>query len=462
MTDQVSIAKSDPTTKMKKMQPPSGGAQPPERWLTLALIGITFTGTVLIDICSPPVTTFTLSLVYIVIFSVLKLYAREHDSVDREATKPRESEFTQPMVSIVVPAHNEELLLATTIKSILNLDYPDFELLVVNDRSTDQTEAVLQSIKAAGDPRFRFITRNSENRPGKAACINDALKHTSGKLIAVFDADTQVAPDFLTSAVTYFANPLVGAVQGKKSLINGDKNLITRCQKNEYFMDHHFQSTRDNIRCAVELRGNGMVLRRTAVEELGGLNENSLAEDLDLSTRMHITGWDIRFAQDAILAEEAPESLKALFKQRLRWTEGCIVRYLENARKILPHKKLSLRTKLDASLFILEFIGPFWLLIDNAVLVIRWFSGNWVPQPLLVAAPAMTILCLYFIYASFAGIYRAENGNLGKAIQGTIMVYCYLSLLFVPLVFLLMFKFLKNPSRDLAWFKPPRYGAAFK
>lgn len=444
------------------MQPGSAGGQPPERRILLALLTAILAETVLIDICAPPVTTFTLSLIYIVVFSVLKLYAREHDNVDREATKPRESEFTQPMVSIVIPAHNEELLLATTIKSVLQLDYPDFELLVVNDRSTDQTVSVLQSLKAIGDPRFRYITRSSENRPGKAASINEALKHTSGKLIAIFDADTQVAPDFLTRAVTYFANPLVGAVQGKKSLINGDKNLITRCQKNEYFMDHHFQDTRDTIRCAVELRGNGMVLRRTALEELGGLNENTVAEDLDLSTRMHLTGWDIRFAQDALIAEEGPESLGALFKQRVRWTEGCIVRYLENAHKILTHKKLALRTRLDAALFILEFVGPFWLLVENAVLLTRFLSGNWVPQPLLVAAPAMTILSMYFIYASFAGIYKAENGDFGKALQGTIMVYFYLSLLFVPIVFLLMFKFLTKPSRDLSWYKPPRYGASFK
>jgi 1,2-diacylglycerol 3-beta-glucosyltransferase len=227
-------------------------------------------------------------------------------------------------------------------------------------------------------------------------------------------------------------------------------------------MDHHFQRTRDGIRSAVELRGNGMVIRRSALEEMGGLNEHALSEDLDLCTRMHIAGWDLRFAEDAVVAEEAPVTLNALFNQRMRWTEGCILRYLENASTILRHKKLALRTKLDSFLFILEFVGPFWLLSENVVLLIKWLSGTWIPQPLLFAAPAMTILCMYFIYASFVGIYRAENGSIVKAIKGTVMVYCYLSLLFVPIVFRLMYKFLANKERDLSWYKTPRYGAAFK
>ncbi len=462
MTDKVSIVQDDPTTNMRKMQALSSGVKPVERGMLLVLLSSICAITVLLDIYPPPITTFTVLIVYAAVFSILKLYAREHQSVDRAATRERESESTQPLVSIVVPAHNEELVLATTIKSILQLDYPDFELIVVDDRSTDQTAAVLRSMQAIGDSRFKYITRASEYRPGKAAAINDALKQASGKLIAAFDADAQVAPDFLTKAVPFFANPLVGAVQGRKTLLNGDENLITKCQKNEYYMDHHFQRTRDGIRSAVELRGNGMVIRRSALEEMGGLNEHALSEDLDLCTRMHIAGWDLRFAEDAVVAEEAPVTLNALFNQRMRWTEGCILRYLENASTILRHKKLALRTKLDSFLFILEFVGPFWLLSENVVLLIKWLSGTWIPQPLLFAAPAMTILCMYFIYASFVGIYRAENGSIVKAIKGTVMVYCYLSLLFVPIVFRLMYKFLANKERDLSWYKTPRYGAAFK
>jgi hypothetical protein len=74
----------------------------------------------------------------------------------------------------------------------------------------------------------------------------------------------------------------------------------------------------------------------------------------------------------------------------------------------------------------------------------------------------MTILCLYFIYASFVGIYKSESGSIVKALKGTVMVYFYLSLLFVPIVFHLMYKFLTNRERDLSWYKTPRYGAAFK
>ena len=462
MTNKVSIAQGDPITNMKKMQQQLPGGQPVERRLLLVLMIAFCAATILLDIYSPPVTTFTVFIAYAVVFSLLKLCAREHKSVDRAATKSREEEFTQPLVSIVIPAHNEELVIAMTIKSMLQLDYPSYELLVVDDRSTDQTEAILRSIKSAADPRFRYISRPLDARPGKAASINDALGQTNGKLIAVFDADVQVEPDFLTKMVPYFANPLVGAVQGKKRLINANQNLLTRCQQNEYYMDHHFQSTRDTIRSAVELRGNGMLLRRTALEELGGLNERTIAEDLDLCTRMHVSGWDIRFASDAEVAEEGPITLSALFKQRVRWTEGCILRYFDNLQRILFSKKLALRTKLDACLFIFEFMGPFWLITENIVLITRLINGTLAPQPLLFAAPAMTILSLYFIYSSFVGIYKAQNGNIVKSIQGTVMVYFYLTFLFVPIVFRLMFKFLKDNERNLAWYKTPRYGAAMR
>lgn len=462
MTNKVSIAQGDPIAKMKNLPQHSFSGQPIERRVLPVLLIAFGLLTILLDILSPPITTFTVFIAYAVIFSLLRLCAREHRSVDRAATQAREYEFTQPLVSIVIPAHNEERVIAMTIKSMLQIDYPSYELLVVDDRSTDQTAAILRTIKMANDPRFRYFTRPDDSRPGKAASINDAISHTNGKLIAVFDADAQVEPDFLTKMVPYFANPLVGAVQGKKKLINADQNLLTSCQKNEYYMDHHFQSVRDTVRSAVELRGNGMLLRRTALEELGGLSERTLSEDLDLCTRMHAAGWDLRFAQDASVAEEAPATLSALFKQRTRWTEGCILRYLDHAPRIILNKKLALRTKLDTVLFIFEFIGPFWLLMENIVLATQWLNGTLAPQPLLFAAPAMAVLCLYFIYASFVGIYKEENGSIVKSIQGTVMVYFYLSLLFVPIVFRLMFKFLKNKERDLTWYKTPRYGAAMK
>src|ERR1700709_274521 len=101
---------------MKKMQQQLPGGQPAERRLLLILMVAFCAATILLDIYSPPLTTFTVFIAYAVVFSLLKLCAREHQSVDRAATKSREEEFTQPLVSIVIPAHNEELVIAMTIK----------------------------------------------------------------------------------------------------------------------------------------------------------------------------------------------------------------------------------------------------------------------------------------------------------------------------------------------------------
>jgi hypothetical protein len=177
---------------------------------------------------------------------------------------------------------------------------------------------------------------------------------------------------------------------------------------------------------------------------------------------MHIAGWDIRYEPTATVREEGISTVAALLRQRIRWTEASVIRYLENAQQILFNQKLAFRTKMDASLFIFEFIGPVWLFLENILVIARWLTGHLTTPPLLFAAPAMTVLCSYFVYASFLGIYRYDKAGLGRSIQGTAMVYFYLSFLWLPIVFYLFFKILTRKERDLFWNKTPHYGVAVK
>ena len=189
------------------------------------------------------------------------------------------------------------------------------------------------------------------------------MDYAKGEAILVFDADATVEPDFLSKLVPDLEPKDVGAVQARKVIRNKNQNILTRCQNNEMTMDTHLQVGRDAVKGAVELRGNGELIKREALEDIGGWNNYTITDDLDMSTRLHIKGWDVRFCADTIVYEEGIIYLLPLFRQRRRWLEGTIRRYLEYFWDILTSKKMSMRVRIDMIAYISEFIMPAWFII---------------------------------------------------------------------------------------------------
>lgn len=194
--------------------------------------------------------------------------------------------------------------------------------------------------------------------------LNDALALAKGEAILVFDADAQMDKDFLTNLVYELQPKDVGAVQARKVVKNKDVNLLTKCQNNEMTIDTSCQVTRDAVKGAVELRGNGELIKRAALEDIGGWNNYTITDDLDMSTRLHIKGWDVRFCKDTIVYEEGIMYLMPLYRQRRRWLEGTIRRYLEYFWDIMTSKKMSLRVRMDTIAYISEFVMPHGLLLN--------------------------------------------------------------------------------------------------
>ena len=213
-------------------------------------------------------------------------------------TPPVKNENYKPFVSIMIPAHNEDSVIANTIHTVLNLDYPNFEIIAIDDRSSDKTASVLMDLEKQYPNKVKAFIRPKDAFPGKSAVLNDALKIAKGEAILVFDADATMEPNFLTNLVYELEPKDVGAVQARKIVRNKDINLLTKCQNNEMTMDTHFQVGRDSVKGAVELRGNGELIKRTALEDIGGWNNYTITDDLDMSTRLHIKGWDVRFCAD--------------------------------------------------------------------------------------------------------------------------------------------------------------------
>ena len=147
---------------------------------------------------------------------------------------------------------------------------------------------------------------------------------------------------------------------------------MTKCQNNEYTLDTYLQVGRDAVKGAVELRGNGELIKRKALDDIGGWNNYTITDDLDMATRLHIKGWDIRYCLDAVVYEEGVMYTVPLFRQRRRWLEGTIRRYLEYFFQAVFSKKMSLKAKLDMVVYITQFIMPLWFLFE---ILIRTFKA---------------------------------------------------------------------------------------
>ncbi len=355
----------------------------------------------------------------------------------------------EPFVSIVIPAHNEEKVIEDTVKNILNLNYSKFELLVVDDRSEDSTAQVLSGISAKY-PNVNYFIRNQNAFPGKSAVLNEVLPVIKGEIICVFDADARVEPDFLTKILPYLDEPEIGAVQARKIITNRNTNLLTRCQDNEYMLDSQFQTNRDSIRGAVELRGNGQLVKREAIVDVGGWNNYSITDDLDLSTRLHLKGWDVRFAEDVCVYEEGITNFIPLLKQRRRWIEGSVRRYLDYAIDIFTSRKISFRVTIDMLAFMSEFVLPVWILSEYLIQGIRLVKG--IEDNILYTLAVSPILSLFFTIGLLYSISKYKKFSILKTIKQSVETGIYMVIVWVPMVSYIMFKII-FAKRNMDWSK---------
>ncbi len=371
----------------------------------------------------------------------------------KELKNPKHrDESYKPFVSIMIPAHDEESVITKTIETVFKLDYPNYEVIVIDDRSTDNTARVLTELERRYDGKLKILIRDKSAFPGKSAVLNDALKLATGEAILVFDADAEMAPDFLTKLVYELQPKDVGAVQARKVIKNKDTNILTKCQNNEMTMDTHFQITRDAVKGAVELRGNGELIKREALEDIGGWNNYTITDDLDMSTRLHIKGWDVRFCYDATVYEEGIMYLIPLYRQRRRWLEGTIRRYLEYFGDILTSKKMSLRVRLDMIAYISEFIMPAWFIIEIVILLMKIIIKD-APAYILFSSIIMgCIIGLGFMLACRYSLRRYDKMSRIDALIQSVLTSVYLLLIWFPLVLFIGTKILFM-KKDMNWGK---------
>ncbi len=363
------------------------------------------------------------------------------------------NENYKPFVSIMVPAHNEGAVISQTVENILQLDYPNFELIVIDDRSDDNTADVIRELEQKYD-KVKALVRDKGAFPGKSAVLNDALVYAKGEAILVFDADARVDSDFLTKLIPNLEPEDVGAVQARKVISNRDVNFLTRCQDNEMTLDSHFQIGRDAVKGAVELRGNGELIKRKALEDIGGWNNYTLVDDLDMSTRLHIKGWDIRFCPEAQVREEGVIYLMPLYRQRRRWYEGTVRRYLELFGDVLTSKKMSLRASLDMTAYLSEFIMPMWFILELIIRCFKVLTDKVAVDDIGIFTSLLVGLVIGICFTLATRYSLRKYNKLGRweALKQAVETSAYILAIWFPVAFYVSLKILFKP-KDMDWGK---------
>ncbi|MEM2523086.1 MAG: glycosyltransferase family 2 protein [Candidatus Bathyarchaeia archaeon] len=274
-----------------------------------------------------------------------------------------------PRVSIIVPVKNEEKVVGRLLEALLKLDYPTdkVEILVVEDGSTDKTVEICEEYARRYPELVKLLHKPVSN--GKPSALNFALKHARGEILAVFDADNVPERDVLKKAVAYFNDPSVAAVQGRLCSINADENMLTKLVSyEEAAWCEAYLRGKDVLGLFVHLKGTCQFIRRDILAKLGGFNEETLSEDMELSARLVENGYRIRYASDMRSWQETPSKVGQIFKQRTRWFRGTMQVAFKYGRLIAkPTKKT-----LDAELTLL---GPFVLIASLICYLLAFYTS---------------------------------------------------------------------------------------
>ncbi len=245
---------------------------------------------------------------------------READFAAAQAANPNLNLVYAPQVSVVIAAYNEAKVINSTIATLLAGDYPNLEIVVVDDGSKDDTAEVVRA-KYGGDARLTILTKPNG---GKASALNLGIKECQGEIVVALDADTVFAPDTISRLVRHFADPTIGAVSGNVKVGNR-RNALTAWQAVEYITSQNFDRRAfDALNCITVVPGAIGAWRKDAIILAGLYSSATLAEDTDLTFKVRRLGYKIVTDSTALAYTEAPDTVHDLAKQRFRWAFGTL------------------------------------------------------------------------------------------------------------------------------------------
>jgi cellulose synthase/poly-beta-1,6-N-acetylglucosamine synthase-like glycosyltransferase len=300
-----------------------------------------------------------------------------------------------PRVTIQLPIYNERFVIRRLLEAVCAIDYPwdRLEIQVLDD-STDDTVEITRGLIGYYQEQGHSITHIQRvNRAGyKAGALKEGMDKTRGEFLAIFDADFVPPPDFLRKTIPYFCNSQVGMVQGRWGHTNPDYSLLTRAQS--IGIDGHFsieQGARSWSGLFLNFNGTAGIWRRQAILDAGGWQADTLTEDMDLSYRAQLAGWQLKYIPEVCCPAELPAQVSAFKSQQFRWAKGSI----QTARKIIPAiltARCSWFSKYQAVLHLTHYlIHP--LMVTTIVLSLPLISlQNQEPRP-------WVLISAFFLFA---------------------------------------------------------------
>jgi cellulose synthase/poly-beta-1,6-N-acetylglucosamine synthase-like glycosyltransferase len=349
-------------------------------------------------------------------YVMIYLYFRHRDSRVGSAPLPKRL----PRVTVQLPIFNEMYVVDRLLHSVCQIRYPQ-ELLEIQvlDDSTDETSAIARSAVEwyrSQDFDIHYIHR--DQRTGfKAGALDEGLRTAKGDFILIFDADFIAPPDFLEKTLGHFTDPRVGMVQARWEHINRDFSLLTQVQS--VLLDGHFileHGGRNRSGRFFNFNGTGGIWRRSAIEDAGGWQHDTLTEDLDLSYRAQMRGWRFVYVQDVASPAEIPVEMNGFKSQQHRWAKGSI----QTCMKLLPQvlaSGLPLRLKIESTFHLTaNFAYPLMVLLALLMfpaMIVRYNMG-W-REMLVVDVPlflgATLSVCAFYVLSQkeiFADSWKAR------------------------------------------------------
>ena len=348
-----------------------------------------------------------LSTARILLFAFLVIKERKKEKKNI-TTLPTVSNY--PLVSIIVPAYNEEINSVSSLQNLLKTDYPHFNIIFVDDGSKDDTYEKVSEVFAA-HPKIKVFTKVNG---GKASALNFGIAQTTADYVVCIDADTKLHPQAVAHLVNHFItsgkSSCIGAVAGNVKVGN-EVNMLTKWQAIEYISSQNFDRRAfAAVNAITVVPGAVGAFSKKAIEDAGGFTTDTLAEDCDLTIRILRQGYIVKNENSALAFTEAPEKLKQFMKQRFRWSFGVL-------QTLWKHKDLFMNSKYKwlgflsiPNIILFQYLIPAFIPLADLFMVIGLLTGN-----------AGEIIPYYFAFLLFdAGVsmiaFRMEREKIHRLI----------------------------------------------
>jgi len=366
------------------------------------------------------IITYSLSLLMIFLYALAQLnllinYIRSKKECNKCETFDFKDQNNIPKVTIQLPMYNEMYVVERLMEQISKIEYPKnkLEIQVLDDSTDESVDVTAKEVEKLKNLGFDIQHIRREIRTGfKAGALKEGLEIAKGEFIAIFDADFLPDPNFLYQTIPYFKNDKIGVVQTRWGHINRDFSILTRIQA--FALDAHFtleQVGRNSKGHFINFNGTAGVWRKACIIDAGNWEGDTLTEDLDLSYRSQLKGWEFKYLEDVISPAELPIAVSAAKSQQFRWNKGGAENFRKMKWKVLFSKTTPFRTKAHCIIHLLNstmFLNVFLIaILSIPMLYIKnhtmHFHAYFTVMSAFVISSVIFFVCYWVMYRKLQG-----------------------------------------------------------